>query len=120
MAKVVTVFLLCMFLSWQAPAQETIELGEIVITPYKTEVSAEEGGSDVDTVYTEEEYKKGNYSLVSSLEDNPSVMVVRSGGLGGDTSIFLRGNASYHTRFLLDGVKVYDPILTQAYYNSPH
>jgi len=97
---------------------DTIDLGTIVITPHKR--ATDSSHLSVESLDTDELYEKGNYRLADALKTNPSIMTVQSGGLSGATSIFLRGNASYHTRFLLDGVKLYDPILTQSYYNSSH
>lgn len=99
---------------------DSINLEQIVITPYKTSIPQRQIGTSVDVLDINEQYNKGNYSLASALGSNTSVMAVKTGGIGGDTSIFLRGNNSYHTRFLLDGIKLYDPLLTQAYYNSAH
>lgn len=98
----------------------TVELEPIVVTPYKTGMEAGQSGYDVDILDIKDEYSKGNYDLPSALRDLPAVMVTKTGGLGGDASIFLRGNNSYHTRFILDGIKLYDPLLTQSYYTPTH
>jgi len=114
------IFLVIQFGCLSCLLAQQIALEEIVVTPYKTEVGYGQIGTNVNVINVAEEYEKGNYSLASSLGNDSSIIEVTAGGLGGDTSTFLRGSASYHTRFLLDGVKLYDPILTQAYYNNTH
>lgn len=44
--------------------------------------------------------------LVELLRLEPGVDVVRSGGVGGQTSVFLRGSNSNHVLVLIDGVRV--------------
>jgi len=46
--------------------------------------------------------------------------VAQAGGFGGTTSIFMRGANSGQTRFMIDGVKVYDPISVNAAFDPTH
>ena len=48
-------------------------------------------------------------SLPDVLQDVPGLNVVRSGGEGGQTSIFTRGTNSNHTKIIVDGIDVSDP-----------
>jgi vitamin B12 transporter len=48
-------------------------------------------------------------TLPDLLEDVPGLNVVRSGGPGGQTSVFMRGTNSNHTKVLIDGIDVSDP-----------
>ena len=43
------------------------------------------------------------------LRDVPGLNLVQSGGEGGQTSIFMRGTNSNHTKVLVDGIEVSDP-----------
>ena len=52
----------------------------------------------------------GAWSAPELLRHAPGLDVVRSGGLAGQTSLFLRGGNSQHTLVLIDGVRVNDPI----------
>lgn len=52
----------------------------------------------------------GAWSGPEILRYVPGLDVVRSGGLAGQTSLFLRGGNSKHTLVLIDGVRVNDPI----------
>jgi len=109
------------FLNWLpfVFAQE-IELEKIVVTPYRTEILSETGSTSVEKINVDEIQAKGISLLKEAISESSAVMSASTGGLGGVTSIFLRGHNSYHTRFMLDGIKIYDPILTSAYYNFAH
>jgi len=97
-----------------------IELEKIVVTPYRTEILSETGSTSVEKIDISEMEVKGKTLLKEAISESSAVIFVSNGGLGGDTSIFLRGHNSYHTRFMLDSIKIYDPMLTSAYYNFAH
>jgi len=109
------------FLNWLpfVFAQE-IELEKIVVTPYRTEILSETGSTSVEKIDVGEMEEKGKTVLKEAISESSAVMSTSTGSLGGATSIFLRGHNSYHTRFMLDGIKIYDPILISAYYNFAH
>src|SRR5438045_1388412 len=48
-------------------------------------------------------------SLPDVLRSVPGVNIVQSGGAGGQTSLFIRGTNSNHTKVLLDGIDIADP-----------
>src|SRR4030042_5133901 len=91
---------------------EDVELDRIVITPYRTWVSAKSSGTTVENIDISELEHKSVASLKDALNESSSVAVASSGSLGGNASVFLRGHNSNHTRFMLDGIKIYDPLLT--------
>jgi vitamin B12 transporter len=99
---------------------QDVELEKIVVTPYRMEISSEANGSTVEKVYVSELENKGISSLKEALLESSSIVEASSGSLGGDTSVFLRGHNSNHTRFMLDGIKIYDSMSTGAYYNFTH
>ena len=43
------------------------------------------------------------------LRDVPGLNLVQTGGEGGQTSIFMRGTNSNHTKVLVDGIDISDP-----------
>lgn len=80
-----------------------------VVTPGRTETSANETGSSV-TVVTEAQIRQSRaISVVEVLRGLPGVNVVQQGGPGGFTSVFLRGANSNQTKVLLDGIPLNDP-----------
>jgi len=91
-------------------AAEEAEEQEIVVTATRLETPAREVASSV-TVVTREEIERRQKKLVSEvLRDVPGLDVVRSGGRGQQTSVFIRGAKSEHTLVLIDGVEANDPI----------
>ncbi|OQX79104.1 MAG: hypothetical protein B6D56_07755 [Candidatus Omnitrophica bacterium 4484_70.1] len=93
-----------------------IKLGKIVVTPYKTAVEETLNPSSVDIIYTEKLIQKGIFSLKEAIKNIPSLAYTTSGGLGGDTSVFIRGAESCHTQVMLEDIKLYDPISTTGYF----
>lgn len=99
---------------------QKIELKRIVVTPYRTAVITEPSDSSTEQIQVSEMEEKGVRFLKNVLGLSSSVATASSGGLGGQTSIFLRGHNTNHTRFMIDGIKVYDAMVTGAYYNFAH
>ena len=96
-----------------ALAPEALALGdaeESVVTPTRTEVPRGQIASPV-TVITAEELRERQVRFVSdALRAVPGVEVSRTGGVGGLTSVRIRGGEANHTMVLLDGMQVNDPI----------
>jgi vitamin B12 transporter len=104
-----------------AIGQETIindgvNLGEIVITPYKTAISSSQSPAAVDIISVEESNSKGIFSLSKSLKNIPSLDYSITGGLGGTSGISIRGAETRHTQVMYDEIKLYDPIATSSYF----
>ncbi|MDD5618393.1 MAG: TonB-dependent receptor [Candidatus Omnitrophica bacterium] len=93
-----------------------VYLEKIVVTPYKTGVSGKLNPSSVDVITDEEAENKGATSVTEALRDLTSISYATSGGVAGDTGVFIRGAGSNHTQFLFNGIKLYDPIVTSAYF----
>jgi vitamin B12 transporter len=114
--KKITALILALGILTGAQAQE-VELQKIVVTPYRTAVIAEPSDSSTEQITVSEEERKGVVFLKDVLNASSSIAEASSGSLGGQTSIFLRGHNANHTRFMIDGIKLYDPMVTGAYYN---
>ncbi|MGB3111978.1 MAG: TonB-dependent receptor, partial [Candidatus Omnitrophota bacterium] len=95
------------------------EKERFVYTPYRTYVPARLSSVAIDDINRKSWEAHQIYSLPDILRFNSSTQVASS-GIAGPTGVFLRGHDSAHTRFLLDGVKLYDPIVTAAYYSPVH
>ena len=97
-----------------------LELGQIVVTPTKTKEKLGSQSSSV-SVLTEKDFERGKYYTVkNALKDEESIDIVESGAFTGQTSIFMRGTNSNQTVFMVDGVKVYDPISPNGAFNLAH
>ncbi|NMC62542.1 MAG: TonB-dependent receptor [SAR324 cluster bacterium] len=90
---------------------------EIVVSANRVETPKEETASSVTVIDAKEMEQKQETSISDVLRSVPSADVVRSGGLGGNTSVFLRGANPEHTLVLIDGIEVNNPITTSRVYN---
>jgi vitamin B12 transporter len=83
--------------------------GDTVVSPNRNATPASQSGSAI-TVITQEQIQQGGQTSVAEvLRARLGVDVVRQGGPGGQTSVFLRGGNSGHTKVLLDGIPLNDP-----------
>jgi vitamin B12 transporter len=83
---------------------------DVAITPTRTETRIGGTGNAL-TVITQEEIQNSGKSNVAEVLRGrvPGLDVVRSGPLGGQTSVFMRGANSQQTKVLLDGIWINDP-----------
>ncbi|HKZ01513.1 MAG TPA: carboxypeptidase regulatory-like domain-containing protein, partial [Pyrinomonadaceae bacterium] len=87
-----------------APVRESV-----VVSATRTDVPTAQLGADL-SVITKEEIVNRQELLVSELlQSVPGVAVVRNGGLGNITSLFVRGGESDHNKVLLDGIPLNEP-----------
>jgi vitamin B12 transporter len=88
------------------PAKEK----DVVVTASRVDEPARDVASDV-TVIPSGDLKNAQQRMLSTaLREVPALDVNQSGGLGGLTSVFIRGADSGQTLVLIDGVIVNDPI----------
>ncbi len=110
----VLTMLLCAFVTTDGqaspPTPEEAKTREITVSATRIETPVEKVGSSVTVITSEEIERSGKHSVAEILRTVPSVDVVRSGGLGGNTAVFIRGANSEHTLILIDGVEANDPI----------
>ena len=109
-----TLLILSSFFSAAVMADDEKErqLGEVVVTATKSEVSLKETGSSVTVITSDEIEKKGKKQVIDLLQEVPGLSVSRSGAFGGPASVFVRGNNSANVLVLVDGVRINDPIST--------
>lgn len=99
---------LLLYLLWTGVA--FAETQSIVVTPHRTISELSSFGGSL-TVISSEDIKQSQYVNVSDLlRMYPGIDVVRSGGRGGNTSIFMRGTNSEHVLILLDGIELNNPV----------
>ena len=95
-------------------AQERDTLTAIPVPPIVVSVSrVEEPFSEATgsiTVVSREEIERAQLATVQeALQTVPGVSLVRTGGPGSATSVFLRGASADHALVLIDGIEVNDP-----------
>ncbi len=84
-------------------------LEPLVVTATRTPTPSRDVGSDVTVITAEDIAQRQRMSVLDILRGVPGLNVVQSGGLGQQTSVFLRGANSNHTLVLIDGVEANDP-----------
>jgi len=99
-----------------ALAEETPKygLGQIVITGSRIEEPLGQIGSASTIITAEELEERGINTVKEALSEIVGIDVAGTGAYGGETSVFLRGANSGQTLVMINGVKVYDPISTNA------
>ncbi|EFK97115.1 TonB-dependent receptor, plug [sediment metagenome] len=103
-----------------ARGEEIIDLGKLVITDSRVVESLADIGSSGSVITGEELRNKGIKTVKEALKKTAGLDVASSGELGGPASIFLRGANSGQTLVMIDGIKVYDPISTNASFDFAH
>ncbi len=82
------------------------ELKAIEITATRTTLKEENKTSAVTVITQEEIQQKQHMQVQDILREQLGIQVVRSGPLGGQTSVFMRGANSASTLVMIDGVQV--------------
>jgi vitamin B12 transporter len=113
-----------------APAQQTSAtmpqpgpagtVAPVVVSPTAVTTAVAEVGSSL-TVITAQDIQTQQYRTVpDALNTVPGLNVVQTGGPGGQTSVFIRGTDSNHTKVLIDGIDVSDPSTPNGAFDFAH
>src|SRR6478735_11065836 len=86
------------------PSDENVVVGATRIPTPVSEIA-----SSVTVITAADIEARQQRSLPDVLRSVPGVNIVQSGGAGGQTSLFIRGTNSNHTKVLLDGIDISDP-----------
>src|ERR1700687_3826231 len=90
-------------------ASDADALQTIVITATRIPTPELEVASSVTVVTADEIAARQERTFAEVLKDIPGLNVVQQGGPGAETSVFMRGTNSNHTKVLVDGIDVSDP-----------
>lgn len=86
--------------------EEVAQLGDIVVTPTRSAVSANDSLTPV-IVITRTEIEQAQVTDIAELlRFHAGLDIARNGGPGQATSVFIRGAESNHTLVLIDGVRM--------------
>jgi vitamin B12 transporter len=97
-----------------------MELDPIIVTATRTARTADETLASVTVITREEIDRRRATSVHEVLRGVPGLHVANSGGLGKDTSVFLRGTNSDHVLVLVDGIRIGSVTLgTAAFQDIP-
>ena len=75
-----------------------LTLPTIVVSPTLVPTPVSEIGNSVTVITADDMERKQERTLPDALKDVPGLNVVQTGGPGGQTSIFIRGTDSNHTK----------------------
>ncbi|WP_092704662.1 TonB-dependent vitamin B12 receptor [Rhodanobacter glycinis] len=89
-----------------AADQADATLEPVIVTATRTAITADEALSSVSVITHDDIVRLQPVSLVDLLRGLPGVTITQSGGIGEQTSLFLRGTNSTHTLVLLDGIRI--------------
>jgi len=98
------------------PIMAEQELTEVMVVSAKRLPTDSDRFSGSFSVITAEQIERRQYRVLGdALKDVPGVATVVSGGIGAQTSVFIRGSESDHVLILIDGVEVSDPAAGNRY-----
>lgn len=89
-------------------AQGVVALPEITVSATGIPTATGQVGSSVTVVTAQDIERQQLRTVPNVLNSIPGVYVTQTGGLGGQTAIFIRGTNSQHTKILIDGIDVSD------------
>lgn len=108
--RICSATLLTIFWTSSCTAGETVTLDEVVVTATRTPATnVQIGGSSVTVITAQEIEAKQQLTVEEVLKSAPGLTVVANGGLGTNTSVFIRGADSKNTLVLVDGIMFNDP-----------
>ena len=81
----------------------------VVISATRIPTPLSQLASSVTVITGAEIEARQDRSLPDVLREVPGLFITQTGGAGGQTSLFIRGTNSNHTKVLLDGIDVSDP-----------
>ena len=81
----------------------------IVVTATRVPTPQVQVASSISVVTADQIADRQLQTLPDLLTQVPGLNVVQTGGPGGQTSVFMRGTNSNHTKMLIDGIDVSDP-----------
>jgi vitamin B12 transporter len=84
-------------------------LAPVVVTANRTAQPVDRVGQSITVIDSDEIERRQTTAVADVLRTVPGVSIVRNGGIGGVTTVFIRGAESDQTVALIDGVKLSDP-----------
>ena len=93
---------------------------EITVTANRIETSVKETASSVSVITREELEKLQKRTVYEALKEVVGLNTIQNGPTGSSASVSIRGANSEHTKVLLDGVEMNDPISPSRSFNLGH
>lgn len=99
---------LCLFTNAAHSAAEDA-MENIVVSATRTPTPESQVASSITVITADEIAAREERTLPDVLKNVPGLNVVQTGGPGGQTTVFMRGTNSNHTKVLVDGIDFSDP-----------
>lgn len=84
-------------------------LPTLVVSPTSIPTPQDQVASSVTVITSEDIEREQRRTIADVLSNVPGLNVVQAGGPGRQTSVFMRGTESNHTKVLIDGIDASDP-----------
>lgn len=81
---------------------------KVIVTATRIDTPQSQVGSSTTVIESQQIENRQDQDLADVLQHVPGVHVRRTGGLGSQATVFIRGAESDHTLLLLDGIKLHD------------
>lgn len=81
---------------------------EVIVTSSRVEMPLRQVGTSVSVISADEIQQQGFSSLFDVLRSEPAIGVSNAGGAGKVTTLRIRGEEGFRTRFYLDGIDIAD------------
>jgi vitamin B12 transporter len=94
--------------------------GPLVVSPTGTATPVGEVASSLTVVTARDIETQQSRTAPDVLNTVPGLNIVQTGGPGGQTSVFMRGTNSNHTKVLIDGIDVSDPSNPNGSFDFAH
>ena len=106
--KKIILFALCLNIFSSSLFAEDVDLNPIVVVGSRQEQRLSDVMTSVSVITRQDIERLQPQDIGSILQGQPGIEIVRAGGLGMQTSIFMRGTNSSQVLVLVDGMKVTD------------
>jgi vitamin B12 transporter len=102
------------------PQQGIPNTAPTVVSPTGVVTPASQIASSFTAITAQDIATQQYRTLPDALNTVPGLNVVQTGGTGGQTSVFMRGTNSNHTKVLIDGIDVSDPSNPNGSFDFAH
>lgn len=89
-------------------------LPDVVVSATRLPTPADQVASSVTVITAEDIAQKQRRTLPDVLQDVPGLIVLQTGGPGGQSEVFMRGTSAKHTKVFIDGIDARDPSTTDG------
>ncbi|HEY0282773.1 MAG TPA: TonB-dependent receptor [Rhizomicrobium sp.] len=103
-----------------AMAQDSTTLETVVVTATRTPLSTQKIGSAITVLDAEFIDREQLTTVDEALERVPGVNMTRSGGIGQNTQVRMRGFTTKHVLTMIDGIKLNNPSESDNQYGLEH